>query len=224
MDNQILLALIGLFGGIITMIIKSYIDKKDTKKSIDRQEKNVTERLAFIENMVTQMHMSLDRLITDNEFRNNFKNSLRVKINELLKAGMIEGHHRNILSIVQIHIEDFGLKYFYSSYRKNEKKQLENYLTNEYNIRREQINELILDKFQEPRYNGGKKIFFHELLKLSKINAASEMLIMRLTKNGFTSENLNELIILFEEYLETLYFSYMSALQLWHTYSDSHDL
>lgn len=223
MDKEIILALIGLFGGIVTLIVKSYMDRKATKKDITSRDKNISDRLGNIENLFTQLDMKLEILLHDNNFRDNFKNVLRIKMNSLLKAGMVEGINRNILSLFQTLVEDFGLKFYYSGYRKTSKRDLENYLYNEYQTKKDNICEIINTKYEYARYNGNKKIYFQELLKLSKINAASETLIFRLCQNGFTPEKQDELIKLFEDYTETVYFQYMQTFQLWNTYREAQE-
>jgi hypothetical protein len=223
MDKEIILALIGLFGGIVTLIVKSYMDRKATKKDLTSRDKNISDRLVNIENLFTQLDMKLEILLHDNNFRDGFKNTLRIKMNSLIKAGMVDGINRNILSLFQTFVEDFGLKFYYSGYRKTSKKDLENYLNNEYQTKKDTLTELINSKYEYPRYNGSKKIYFTELLKLSKINAASETLIFRLCQNGFTPDKHDELVKLFEDYTETVYFQYMQTFQLWNTYREAQE-
>lgn len=113
MDKEVLLALIGLFGGIVTLIVKSYLDRKATKKDITSRDKNISDRLTKIEDLFTQFDMKLEILLHDNNFRDGFKNTLRIKMNSLIKAGMVDGINRNILSLFQTFVEDFGLKFYY---------------------------------------------------------------------------------------------------------------
>lgn len=215
MDKEVLISIIAVFGGIVTMIVKQALDRRATKKDIKNNENFTKQRMSSFENLITQIDIKLENLINESNFENDFKNALQLKMDILCKASLLSQTHKAVLLYAVNLVQDFGFNFYRSPYRKtkNKAKDLEQFLSQDFEFKRGQLHDDIKEKFPNSR----NKIFFLDLLIKSKLYAKTELLIMALVKNGLEHK---DLIDLFENYIEELYFIYTSCVQLWDTMQD----
>jgi hypothetical protein len=242
MSDAIIIQIIVVGGGILTMIVKNHIDKKQTDKKIDSRGAAIDQRLAAIENLFTTLDMKTERLIQDDSFRNNFKNVIRMKITQVVNGSRLNDVHRNILYYFGQLVEEFGLLYFYSAYRKTNKdgkRDLKAYVNDTFEVKKACLKKYIQENYavrksvtkEIKNYSpdlkkfGARSICFYELLGISRISTISNVMIDRLIRNGFDEmpDGKGELTNLFENYVDDVSTIYLDTIQLWTTLNDYQD-
>lgn len=235
MDKQITIALIGVIGGILTLFVKSFLDRRAAKKDLNKRDKNTSDRLGAIENLATQIDIKLGTHLADDIFRNNLKNIIRMKISERVHHARLNWIHRNILFCFGSFVEEYSLLFYYSDFRDTSsytKANLDTYLKDSFEVKRAEFNKYVRNSLPERKAvsreikaknnytnkNHFNTIDFYDLLMLSNTLSLSLVLVERLIRNGFEGEEgKKELISLFSDYIDKFITTYQDTLQLWET-------
>lgn len=218
MDTPILIAIIANIFSIIGIFVKNYLDNRVTRSD----SKLMINRMVGVENKLMDTGQKIDTLIADFDFKNAFNNALRIKSTQYLNLSRVQPIHRNVLNYFEQLVEEFGLRFYYCSFRKSNdigKSDLREYLYTDYEIKRAYLNKYVSETIEEIRYLNGQKITMLDLLQKSKASAKSELLIERLIQNGLAPA---ELIKLFEHYLQDYYNIYLDTIALYNTLPNSH--
>lgn len=213
MDTPVLIAIIANIFSIIGIYVKNRLDTRATRGD----SKLMLNRMVGVENKLVDTGQKIDTLIADFDFKNAFQNSLRIKSTQYLNLSRVQPSHRNVLNYFEQLVEEFGLRFYYCSFRKSSdigKADLREYLYTDYEIKRAYLNKYVSETLEELRYINKQRTSFLELLQRSKAAAKSELLIERLIQNGLTP---SDLIKLFEHYLQDYYNIYLDTISLWNT-------
>jgi hypothetical protein len=213
MDTPVLIAIIANIFSIIGIYVKNRLDTKATRGD----SKLMLNRMVGVENKLVDTGQKIDILISDFDFKNAFQNSLRIKSTQYLNLSRVQPAHRNVLNYFEQLVEEFGLRFYYCSFRKSNdigRADLREYLYTDYEIKRAYLNKYVGETIDELRYINKQRTSFLELLQKSKASAKSELLIERLIQNGLTT---SDLIKLFEHFLQDYYNIYLDTISLWNT-------
>jgi len=202
--------------------INGDIEKRDEANELkakdreERRQKLVLDKLEDLEVNVTDMKIALTVHIEDTDFRTEFKDNIRNKSRQIIinLGDFLAPEHKNILSNWSDTIEKFGLDFFYSSKRKERKKNIDTWLTQEMDINIRNFYNFVDFMYEEIRVYNKKKVLFSNFLDTIKLHNRTELLKMRLIQNGLSME---DIIDLFSAYIEDFYADFVKAIKIWYT-------
>ena len=229
LDNEIILALILNISGIISLYLKMRSENKKANKDLTSL---MLQRLSGIEDTVNRQGMDYSGFKDDAMFRMRFRNAIAERASTILisSRGTKALHEFNSVLLDWVsHIQEFGLKYWYSSYRSRHAKEdfnaqdLRDYIeldmTSFVNSFEKQLKAEITG---EKVYDlNGKKIMitFADYLKTTKCYILSELLLIDLVKNGFPEAG-NEYRIRFETFTADFIGQFVDAVINWREMED----
>jgi hypothetical protein len=228
--NSLLPLLIPLLVAIIAQAKTIYDIWKD-RKTNKANNTLLVQAVRGLENEIVkqgikwdEVDKKLDGLIKDNDFKNEFQNTLRMKATQLLNLSRVEPVHRSVLNYFEQLVEDFGLRFYYSSCRKSTeigKYDLREYLETDYEIKRAYLRKFVDEHINDLKYINNTKVTFLDLLMKSKASAKAELLIETLIRNGLSQQ---DVIREFEHFMIDYFNIYLDTITLWNTLQiNSHD-
>jgi len=238
MSDTILVTFIVQIFGIIGFFAKSWSDKRANQKETTTRDKNFQLKVLEIQSENTNINMELIEIkdmlkthIVDNDFQLKYKNALQNRAtHELYKLQNLSTQHQLILSAWNEIIEKFGIKWYYSDLRKDQKdkkangekiqtvkKDIQDTLTHEINLKIEFMDKIIRQNITCPKIVQASKMYFDEFINgkrenLMPIHSRTELLILALAENGLSNDGY---IDLFENYLIEFYTNYKRKLDIW---------
>lgn len=193
-------------------------DEDNEKKNKVREEKLqklVLDKLEDVEVKLTNMEFSLNTHIVDTDFKSEFKDSIRNKSRQILAnlSSFLTQEQKTVLGNWADTMEEFGLDFFYTSKRKERKKDLDIYLTQELDRHISNFYNYVDFSCEEIRTYKKRKVLFSQFIDQVKLHNRSEQLKMRLVANGFkdTSEVIDE----FVGYIEDFFADFASIVRIW---------
>ena len=203
---------------------KEEIRIRDEKTNIDnsRREQLFLEELKGIGANVgcviieqEEMKAMLVTHIAENDFNIQYKNVFQRQMREKIEFGEFNKEYISVISYWLNEIEKFGLKFYYSEYRKNKDSGNLKTFLNIY------IDDVLCNfsKVVDLNIKGLKvmpdkktKVFFSDFLNGTKINTKLYVLIEILVRNGLTPEKTVEL---FDNYINDWYKLFLTNIRVW---------
>jgi beta-glucosidase/6-phospho-beta-glucosidase/beta-galactosidase len=232
MSDAVVTTIIVQVFAIVGIFVKSWYDKRLSRRELSNRDKLLGLKVNEIQNGLIEQKQSMNDIkamleahIFDNDFQVKFKDEIQKKTAIELKAFTNLNHRKIINHWVEI-IEKFGLKYYYSSYRKGNKRELEEFLTNNINIKIDEFDKFVSETITVPKKLGALTLYFNQFIqaKNNKVNTDimpvhnhTLILIQNLVKNGLSFETT---IDLFVNYIKDFISAYHHKVELWSTLND----
>jgi len=246
LTDPVKIVLITNIFSIIMFFVKSEYDRRRTNDKtkerdavlvdkVERRDQILVEKVEGIAAIagksaleVTSVKEMLEVHIEENDFTIKFKNTLQNKSSLILAMyGNLAQGHKNILDYWADTIERFGMRFYYSDFRKaprttkeeisRAKHNLEIFLNTCMDVRLNNLNDLIHDTFPKPKTTNKKKLYFSDFLAESQLHNKTQLLILALVENGLSQ---NEIILKFENYLAEFYQKYLDLMVIFSTLID----
>lgn len=217
-------SIIATVAGIISLYLKMRAENKKANKDLTNL---ILQRISGLEDNVNSFKVDWVKFKNDAMFRMKFRNGIAERASTILisSRGTKTLHEFNSVLLDWVHyIQDFGLKYWYSSYRLCLAK--ENY--NEHDLREyiELDMTTYINHFETKLKNEikGEKVYkvgskniavnFADFLKTTKCYVLSELLLIDLVKNGFQEDG-NSYRIRFEKFTNDFIGQFIDAVISW---------
>ncbi len=190
------------------------VDSEDKKQKSELEYNELLEKLEQIENKTTEMDKILELYISDNKFRIDFKNEIRIRSRKLysIYENTLPCFDRNVLLKWAVLIENFGLDFFHSEQRKESAEKRKEYLTIILNSYIAEFYDIVESVHPETKKWESRQIKISEFLKGINIHSETEHLKITLVKNGLSKE---DIINLFADYIIQFSKSLSTAFQNW---------
>lgn len=232
MDKEIIITIISSFASIIMLVLGYFFNRKlkkqekNAKKKEDarviednaREERfkkyisDITEDLVIT---VTDMKMKLETHIEDTNFKLDFVNTIRNHSRQIITTltNFLEQEHKNILSHWADTIEKFGLDWYYNSRQKKSKKEIDEYLTQELDIYIKNLDNYVDYTYNVIKIYNNKKVIFSQFLDAVKLHNKTELLKLKLIKNGFKTNQ--DVFTTFKEYIDDFFNDFTKIITIW---------
>lgn len=220
MNTELLTVIVA---NIVTLLLGYLKIRSDKKEDFKKQMIDNLERDMNLQASLDKMRSEFDALkhsfeihSKDNEFRKSFYNALSERASLLINNNLVlseQSEFTDALMKWTIYLQEFGCKFYYSNYRKDNKKELRSYLDLDMNsaISRfdTRLRELIKAEKAYQIHSEMKKINFAEYLKRTEFYRKCQLLVSRLAENGLNDKTMTALFV---EYTESFIVEFMKAV------------
>jgi len=233
---SVLLLFIAVISSIIALItnvvnLKSARKKikEDTEnRRVDKAEINITleKQMSFIKNRTQNLEDKMVDLMTmlkshieGEVFETRFSDLLRTQTRTIASISNINQKYKTLMIYWARAIEDFGLAFYNSEYRKESKKKREVFLKEDVNSLIEEFSNYMsymVDSIKKD--SKGNKINFVSFIKSVDLHRRTQLLIMSLERNGL--EDPKEFTKTFTEYLDDFFASFLTSIYVWSNLED----
>jgi hypothetical protein len=196
MSNEIIVSIVGVVEGIL-VFLKLFIDNK----KYDEWKNLVNESIADLRNCVNKLNDSDEKKKKAEAFRQQFRNDMNEKASYKINNSDVIPENRSVVSALtefSKDMADFGIKFFYSDYRKSSNSTEIDF----YNYLKVDIDTILYNFLQvlgsgsveDKAFKSGNRVIQIGLVEFVKTKdkgskepdcfSYSELLVMRLIKDG----------------------------------------
>jgi hypothetical protein len=195
------------------------VDKAEINITLEKQMNFIKNRTQNLEDKMVDLMTMLKSHIEGEIFETRFSDLLRTQTRTIASISNINQKYKTLMIYWARAIEDFGLAFYNSEYRKESKKKREVFLKEDVNSLIEEFSNYMsymVDSIKKD--SKGNKINFVSFIKSVDLHRRTQLLIMSLERNGL--EDPKEFTKTFTEYLDDFFASFLTSIYVWTNLED----
>jgi hypothetical protein len=196
------------------------VDKAEINNTFEKQMTFIKNRTQNLEDKMVDIMTMLKSHIEGEVFETRFSDLLRTQTKTITSiSSNIHQKYKTLMIYWARAIEDFGLAFYNSEYRKEGKKKREVFLKEDINSLIEEFNtymDYMIDNIKVD--SKGNKIKFGSFVKTIDLHRRTQLLAMSLERNGL--DDSKEFTKTFTEYLDDFFSSFLTTIYIWNELED----